>query len=88
MKTLTGNKFEIVKMVRKIFTKILLILEVMTKENPTTQNLMWKYKEDFIFEELGEIDQEGELDLVLVIINDSSDAIKYQQNKWTLTKTR
>jgi hypothetical protein len=88
MKSLTGNKFEIVKMVRKIFTKILLILEVMTKENPTTQNLMWKYKEDFIFEELGDIDQEGELDLVLVIINDSSDAIRYQQNKWTLSKTR
>lgn len=88
MNSLKGNKLEIVKVIRKMFRRIFRVLEVMTDDNPTTQGLMWKYKEAFIFEELEEIEQEGELQLVLAIINDSPDAIKYQQNKWTLTKTR
>ena len=86
--SLNDNQKNIVKMVKKIFKKIFRILEVMTVNNSKTQELMWKYKEEFVFEKLGMSEQEGELDLVLAIIDDSQDAIKYHQNKWTLTKTR
>ena len=88
IETLDENQTEIVKTVKKIFKKIFRILEMMTLNNPKTQELMWKYKEDFVFEKLGELEQEGELELVLAIIDDSSDAIKYHQNKWTLSKTQ
>lgn len=77
-----------VRAIRKVFQKIFRILEVMTINNSKTQELMWKYKEDFVFDQLGEIEQEGEIELVLAIINDSEHAIRYQQNRWTLSKTR
>ena len=85
---LKPNQEKIVDMTKKIFKKIFRLLEVMTVNNPTTQELMWKYKESFVFEELGNNEQEGELELVLAIIDDSQDAVKYQQNKWTPSKTR
>lgn len=88
MKKLEGNQLLTIKMVRKIFKKIFRVLEVMTANNPKTQELMWKYKEDFVINKLGSTEQEGELELVLVIIDDSENAIKHHQNKWTLSKTR
>ncbi|CAI2387002.1 unnamed protein product [Moneuplotes crassus] len=86
--SLNENQKEIVYRVKQIFRKIFRILEFMTSQNPETQELMWKYKEDFVFEDLGNIEQDGELEFVLKIIDDSENAIKYHQNKWTLTKTR
>ena len=88
MDTVSESKKEIVRLIRKVFKRIFRILEEMTKNNNKTQDLMWKYKEEFIFEELGSSEQEGELELVLVIIDDSEKAIKFNQNKYTLSKTR
>ena len=88
MDTVSEGKKEIVRLIRKVFKRIFRILEKMTENNNKTQDLMWKYKEDFIFEELGSSEQEGELELVLVIIDDSEKAIKFNQNKYTLSKTR
>ena len=88
MDTVSESKREIVRLIRKVFKRIFRILEEMTKNNNKTQDLMWKYKEEFILEELGSTEQEGELELVLVIIDDSEKAIKFNQNKYTLSKTR
>ena len=85
---LKPNQKKIVKMTRKIFKRIFRVLEVITRDNPRTQELMWKYKEEFVFEQLGSREQEGELELVLAIIDDSHDAVRYQQHKWTPSKSR
>ena len=85
---LNENQREVVYRVKQIFRKIFRVLELMTAKNPKTQELMWKYKEVFVLEDLGDIEQDGELEFVLEIIDDSEDAIKYHQNKWTLTKTK
>lgn len=44
---LIGNKRDLVLTIRQIFRRIFRILEEMTKNNSTTQDLMWKYKEEF-----------------------------------------
>jgi hypothetical protein len=85
---LQPNKEKVVRAIRKVFQIIFRILEIMTVNNIKTQDLMWKYKEDFVFDQLEETEQEGELELVLAIINDSEHAIHYQQNRWSLSKTR
>mmetsp|Transcript_29160 Transcript_29160/g.33357 ORF Transcript_29160/g.33357 Transcript_29160/m.33357 type:complete len:821 (-) Transcript_29160:2783-5245(-) len=88
LEELSPQQSELVKPIRRIFYKIFRVLEVMTIENPRTQDLMWKYKEEFTLKELGDIEQEGELEFVLSIIDDSSESVKNNQNMWTLSKTR
>ena len=77
-----------IKSIRKTFKRIFKVLEYMVKENRETQNLLWKYKEDFIFKELGSKKQEGELDFVYAIIDDSPESIKFNQNKWNVSRAR
>ena len=83
-----SNTYECINSIRKIFRKLFKVLEYMTKENRETQNLFWKYKEYFTFKELGDKRQEGELDLVLAIIDDSDESIKFNQNKWNVTREK
>jgi hypothetical protein len=54
----------IVKVLRSIFKYIFKILELMATNNFITQELLWKYKNQFVFEELGNSNQEGELELL------------------------
>ena len=77
-----------IRLIRKILKKIFRVLEYMTKDNSETQNLMWKYKEEFTMKELGSRMQEGELDFVLAIIDDSPESIKLNQNKWNISRAR
>ena len=84
----TSTTPQCVTMIRKILRRILKVLEFMTKDNRETQELMWKYKEEFTMKELGNMEQEGELDLVLAIIDDSTESVKLNQNKWNLTRAR
>jgi hypothetical protein len=60
----------------------------MTLNNQKTQELLWKYKEEFVLSDLGSTKQEGELELVLAIIDDSETALANQQSKWSLSKTK
>jgi len=46
----------------------LLILEGFTLGNKTNKALMWKYKETFIFPDLGSSEEDGELEFVLAIV--------------------
>lgn len=88
LEDLSQQQAELIKPIRRIFCKIFRVLEVMTVENPRTQELMWKYKEEFTLKELGDIEQEGELEFVLSVIDDSPESVKNNQNMWTLSKTR
>ena len=83
-----AKQHEGIAIIRKTFKRIFKILEYMTKENPETQELMWKYKEEFTMKELGDIQQEGELKLVLAIIDDSPESVKLNQNKWNITREK
>jgi len=74
--------------IRKVFRKLFKVLKASTVKNVKTQEKLFKYKEEFVMKELGNVEQEGELSLVHVIIDDSADALKFSQNKWTFTKSR
>ena len=82
------NVPECIKIIRKIWKKIFRVLEYMTKDNSETQGLMWKYKDEFTMKELGSRMQEGELDFVLAIIDDSPEAVKLNQNKLNVSRSR
>lgn len=84
---LNADQKKTVEIVRKVFKSIFKLLEVMAKDNLSTQELFWKYKEEFIFEELDNTPQEGELSLVLAII-DSNDTSRSNYSKWTLSQTK
>jgi hypothetical protein len=62
---------KIIEAINKVFRKIFSVLRVMTANNDKTKELMWKYKEKFVFKKLGKIPESGELELVLNIIDDS-----------------
>jgi hypothetical protein len=64
--------------INKVFHRIFMVLISMTTSNTNTQDLMWKYKDAFVFKELMDSPQDGELDLVLVIT----------QNKEMMVKSR
>ena len=84
----TSNTPDCVTMIRKILRRILKVLEYMAKDNSETQDLLWKYKDEIAMKELGNMEQEGELDLILAIIDDSPESIKFNQNKWNLSRAR
>ena len=85
---LNENSPECVKIVRKIWKKIFRVLEYMTKDNTDTQNLMWKYKEEFTMKDLGSKMHEGELDFVLAIIDDSPESVKMNQGQMNVSRAR
>jgi hypothetical protein len=87
-KTTDNSVNGIIKVLRSIFRNIFKILELMATNNFITQELLWKYKNQLVFEELGGSNQEGELELLWAIFDDSEQAIKYNQNKYKLNEIR
>mmetsp|Transcript_1644 Transcript_1644/g.2034 ORF Transcript_1644/g.2034 Transcript_1644/m.2034 type:complete len:685 (-) Transcript_1644:200-2254(-) len=79
---------EVALIIKQTFREIFKLLEACTIKNPKTQEKMWKYKEEFVLKELGSIERDGELDLVLSIIDDSTESLKYNQQKWTVKQAR
>lgn len=55
--------------IEKIFRRCMNILEGFTIGNAINQQLMWKYKDKFVFPELGSSEEDGELEFVLAIID-------------------
>ena len=56
---------EKIRKINKMFHRIFKLLIAMTTSYTKTQELMWKYKQDFVFKKLGDSSQDGELELVL-----------------------
>lgn len=71
LESLPKEARETMNLLRKTFKRLFRVLEYMTKNNPRNQHLLWKYKEDFVFKELKDAEQNGELELVLAIIEES-----------------
>ena len=63
-----------VEKIEKVFRRCLKILEGFTLHDKINQTLMWKYKDFFIFPELGDSEEDGELEFVLAIV-DGNDKI-------------
>ena len=61
--------------VKEIFRMCLKILEGMVNNNPENKEILWKYKEFFIFSDLESSPQDGELELVREIIDDNTQII-------------
>lgn len=59
--------------IAKVFRKCLDILEAFTLGNKANQSLMWKYKDKFCFPELGNSEEDGELEFVLAIVDGNED---------------
>ena len=57
-----------VQSIEKIFKKCFNILEGFTNSNQINQELMWKYRNMFVFPQLGKSEEDGELELVLAIV--------------------
>ena len=54
-----------IKKINKVFHRIFNLLIAMTTSNTKTQQLLWRYKQEFVFKELGDSPEDGELELVL-----------------------
>ena len=54
-----------IKKINKVFHRTFNLLIAMTTSNTKTQQLQWRYKQEFVFKELGDSPQDGELELVL-----------------------
>ena len=77
-----------IRIIKKIWKYIFRVLEYMTEDNSKTQQLMWKYKEEFVMKELGDLTQDGELDFILAIIDDSPESVKMSQEKMNISRSR
>jgi hypothetical protein len=67
--TLEKEVADKVDKVEEVFYKCITVLQAFVLRNTTNQNLMWKYKEFFVFPSLGASEQDGELDFVYAIID-------------------
>ena len=60
---------ELYYQIKRVFRRCFNILEGIALSNKTNQDLLWKYKEFFTLPELGDTEQDGELEFVLAIVD-------------------